>query len=132
MGGLGAPKALGLVTLTVMQVMDHLRDLSKELDDLVKKIGEEDHIATVQKEEYLRAYAKAWRAAQGSVEARKQIAIALTAEQRMAAEVADCEVRNLRRQIEALKLRIEVGRSLGSAIKAEVSLSNSSFSPFGA
>lgn len=118
--------------LTVMAVMEHLRDLSKELDGLVQKIGDEDRIATVQKEEYLRAYAKAWRAAQGSVEARKQIAIGLTAEQRLAAEVADCEVRNLRRQIEALKLRIEVGRSLGSAIKAEVALSNTPFGPFGA
>lgn len=118
--------------LTVMGVMSHLRDLSIELDALVQKIGDEDRIATVQREEYLRAYAKAWRAAQGSVEARKQIAISLTADERMAAEVADCNVRDFRRKIEALKSRIEVGRSLGSAIKAEVALTNTSLSPYGA
>lgn len=118
--------------LTVMGVMDHLRDLSIQLDSLVRDIGQEDQIATVQREEYLRAYAKAWRAAVGSVEARKQIAISLTEEHRMAAEIADCNVRDLRRKIDALKLRIEVGRSLGSAIKAEVALTNTPLSPYGA
>jgi len=117
--------------MTVMDVMNHLRDLSKELDSLVRKIGDEDKIATVLREEYLRAYAKTWRNSTGSVEARKQITISFTEKERLAAEIADCVVRDLRRQIDALKSRIEVGRSLGSAIKAEVALTNTSFSPHG-
>lgn len=117
---------------TALEIAEHLAQLGKELDKLVQQIGEEDHIATVQKEEYLRAYASAWRSSTGSVEARKQIAVSLTHDERLAAEVADCEVRNLRRQIDALKVRIEVGRSLGAAVRAEAALAGSPFNPFGA
>lgn len=110
-----------------MQVAQHLGDLAKELDGLVKEIGEADHIATVLREEYIRAYAKAWRNSSGSIEARKQTALFLTEEERMAAETADCSVRDLRRKIEALKVRIDVGRSYGAAVRAEVELVKSPF-----
>lgn len=112
---------------TAMGVAQHLGDLAKELDSLVKEIGETDHIATVLREEYIRDYASAWRSAQGSVEARKQIALDLTRESRMAAETADCSVRDLRRKIDALKVRIDVGRSYGAAVRAEVELVKSPF-----
>lgn len=113
---------------TAMGVAQHLGDLAKELDKLVKLIGEEDQIATVQREEYIRAYASAWRNSVGSVEARKQISLALTADERLAAEMADCTVRDLRRKIDALKVRIDVGRSYGAAVRAEVELVKSPFS----
>lgn len=110
-----------------MAVAQHLGDLAKELDALVKEIGEADHIATVLKEEYLRAYASAWRNSAGSVESRKQTALHLTQDERMAAETADCTVRDLRRKIDALKVRIDVGRSYGAAVRAEVELVKSPF-----
>lgn len=112
----------GDTPITAMGVSKHLGDLAKELDALVNLIGEEDLIATVKREEYLRAYADAWRAAVGSVEARKQIAISLTRDQRLAAEIADCTIRDLRRKIDALRVRIDVGRSYGAAVRAEVEL----------
>lgn len=114
-----------------MAVAEHLAGLAKELDGLVKKTGEEDLIATTLKEEYLVAYSRAWKAAVGSVEARKQIAIGLTTEQRMAAEIADCQVRDLRRRIDAVRIRIDVGRSLGTTVRAEVGLASSPLSPYG-
>lgn len=117
--------------LTAMSVAEHLADLAKELDVLVKKTGEEDLVATTLKEQYLRAYASAWRAAVGSVEARKQIAIGLTADERMAAEIADCQVRDYRRRIDALRIRIDVGRSLGTTVRAEVGLASTPLSPYG-
>jgi hypothetical protein len=113
---------------TAMGVAQHLGELAKELDRLVKVIGEEDQIATVQREEYIRAYATAWRSAIGSVEARKQISLSLTADERLAAEMADCTVRDLRRKIDALRVRIDVGRSYGAAVRAEVELVKSPFS----
>lgn len=116
---------------TAMGVAQHLGDLAKELDTLVKKIGEEDLIATTLREQYLRAYATAWRSSQGSVEARKQIAISLTADERLAAEIADCTVRDLRRKIDALRVRIDVGRSYGAAVRAEVEIVKSPMQPYG-
>lgn len=110
-----------------VQVAQYLGSLAKELDVLVKQIGEEDSIATVMREQYLRAYASAWKAAMGSVEARKQIAISLTVEERMAAEMADCTVRDLRRKIDALRVRIDVGRSYGAAVRAEAELFKTPF-----
>ena len=38
------------------------------------------------------------------------------------ADVADAVVRHLRRKIEALKVRIDVGRSYGAAVRAEIAL----------
>lgn len=117
---------------TAMGVAQHLGDLAKELDNLVKQIGEEDLIATTLREQYLKAYASAWRSSIGSVEARKQISIALTSEERMAVEIADCTVRDLRRKIDALRVRIDVGRSYGAAVRAEVELVRSPNQPYGA
>lgn len=117
--------------LTPMSVAKQLADLSKELDALVKKTGEDDKIATVQKEMYIRAYATAWKATTGTAEARKQTALTLTQDERMAAETAASEVRDDRLRIDALKLRIEVGRSLGSTVRAEAALLNTPFSPYG-
>jgi ubiquinone biosynthesis protein UbiJ len=117
---------------TAMDVAHHLGELAKELDRLVKAIGDEDRIATVAKEQYLRAYAKAFRNSSGAMEIRKQTATALTEEERMAAEIADCEVRDLRRKIDALKVRIDVGRSYGAAVRAESELVRSPHSPYGA
>jgi len=36
--------------------------------------------------------------------------------------VADAVVRHLRRKIDALKVRIDVGRSYGAAVRAEIAL----------
>lgn len=108
--------------LNAMEVVRHLGDLSQELDKLVESLGEEDMIATVKKEEYVRAYAKAWKASVGPIESRKQMALSLTEDERLAAEVADCQVRDLRRRVDALKVRIDVGRSYGAAVRAETEL----------
>lgn len=117
---------------TAMGVALHLGDLARELDRLVQTIGDEDKIATVQREEYLRAYAKVWRDTVGSVEFRKQTAIAFTDQERLAAEMADCTVRDLRRKIDALRVRIDVGRSYGAAVRAEVELVKSPSNLYGA
>jgi len=59
----------------------------------------------------------------GSVDARKHTAVIETHTQRLAADVADAAVRHLRRRIDAVKTRIDVGRSYGAAIRAELNLS---------
>lgn len=115
---------------TAMGVARHLGDLARELDSLVRKIGDEDRTATVLREEYIRAYSRAFRDSVGSMEARKQIALSLTQDERLAAEVADSQVRDMRRQIDALKVRIDVGRSYGAAVRAESELVKSPFQEF--
>lgn len=113
-----------------MQVAEHLAGLSKDLDKLVKDLGEADHIATVLREEYIKDYAATWKNTVGSLEARKQMTLSLTHEKRLAAEVADSHVRDLRRKVDALKVRIDVGRSYGAAVRAEVSLAQTPHSPW--
>lgn len=114
-----------------MAIAEHLGELAKELDSLVRQVGEEDLIATTLRETYIRAYAAAWKESAGSVESRKQDVLDATGEQRLAAEVADCQVRDLRRRIDALRVRIDVGRTMSTTVRAEVSLSATPLSPYG-
>jgi hypothetical protein len=56
------------------------------------------------------------------VEQRKHLAIVEVHRQRLEADVSDAVVRHLRRKIDAIKVRIDVGRTWASALKAEVAL----------
>ena len=56
------------------------------------------------------------------MEQRKHLAVVAVHQLRLDADVADALVRHLRRRIDATKVRIEVGRSYGAAIRAELNL----------
>lgn len=111
--------------LTASGVAEHLAKLSRRLDELVGEIGQAETTAVNAREDFTLAHAKAFLSADGAMDVRKYTAIEATHVQRIAAELAEAEVRGLRRSIESVRVRIDVGRSVGAAMRAEVSLAGS-------
>lgn len=113
------------IPLTPNEVVIQLSKLARELDETVRLLGKEDREATEKRAAYDLAFSRAFMAASGSIDARKHQAVIDTHEQRLAADVAEEIVRHLRRRIDSIKIRIDVGRSYGAAVRAELSLTSS-------
>ncbi len=111
------------------EVARALARLARELDDTVGALHVADEDATRKRVTFDLAYSKAFVAAQGSVDQRKHLAVIETHPLRDEAEVADSLVRHLRRRLDALRVRIDVGRSYGAAIRAELALAGSDGAP---
>ncbi|WP_305781534.1 hypothetical protein, partial [Nocardia nova] len=105
------------------EVVKQLGKLSKQLDEATQQLNDADVAAVNAKETAKLAEAKAFLAAEGSVDARKNQAIVETHEVRLAAEVADAQVRGLMRTIRTLQSRIDVGRTYGATLRSEIALS---------
>jgi hypothetical protein len=111
------------------QIADHLGGLGVELDKAVKAMGEYEVVAVDAEGDFKVKYARVFREAAGSVEDRKQIAILdCDAEWRIWGKAAGL-VRLQREHIRALHARIDVGRTLASTVRAEVSLARSGVTP---
>jgi hypothetical protein len=108
---------------TPNEVALQLSRLARDLDDAVRQLQVADLDATEKRAAADLAFSRSFMAASGSVDYRKHYATEETHDQRLAADVADAVVRHLRRRIDATKVRIEVGRSYGAAIRAELNLS---------
>jgi hypothetical protein len=108
--------------LTPNEVAKQLAALSRELDTVVAALESADRKFVDKKAAAELAYSHAFLAAKGPVDHRKHIANVQTYEIRKDADVADSVVRHLRRRISAIQTRIDVGRSVNSALKAEISL----------
>lgn len=106
---------------TATDVALQLARLARDLDDTVHQMQEADHDATVTRAAFDLAFSRAFIAAQGSVETRKHLAVVDTHQARLEVEVADALVR---RRVDAIKTRIDVGRSYSAAIRAEITLGN--------
>lgn len=113
------------VPLTAAAVSEHLAKLSRQLDDLVQQIDTAEKEAVNAREDYTLAHSRAFLAAEGPMDVRKHTAIEQTHTERLAAELAEATVRGLRRQLDSVRVRIDVGRSMGAALRAEVSLAGS-------
>lgn len=110
---------------TAIDVAQQLARLSLDLDNTVKQIEAADVEATRKRAAFDLAFSHAFIAGEGSVDRRKHEAVIETIVVREAADIADAVVRHLRRQLDAIKTRIEVGRSYGAAVRAEASLAGS-------
>lgn len=108
--------------LTANSVAAQLAQLARTLDDLVRQIGEAERDAVNKREDYTLAHAKAFLTAEGAMDIRKHEAIKQTHAERLAAEAAEATVRGLRRSIDSVKVRIDVGRSVGTALRSELAL----------
>lgn len=111
--------------LTSSQIAEQLAKLSKLLDELVSTIAAAEALAVDAREDYTLAHSKAFLRAEGPMDVRKHAAIVATHDERLQAEVAEATVRGLRRQIDSVKMRVDVGRSLGAALRAEVGIAGS-------
>lgn len=114
---------------TATEVAQHLAHLARDLDATVRALEAADRGAVEKRAAADLAYSRAFLAAEGSVDRRKHIAAVDTHQQRLDADVADTVVRHLRRQIDAIKTRIDVGRSYGAAVRAEIALGNAGGEP---
>lgn len=109
--------------LTANDVAAHLAQLARELSGLVAKLEEQEREAVNKREDHTLAMSNAFLAAEGPMDVRKHQAIAQTHVQRLDAELAEALVRGTRRQVDTVKIRIDVGRSMGVAIRSELNLS---------
>jgi len=108
--------------LTANDVALQLAKLSRQLDELVHEIGRAEVAAVNAREDYTLALSKAFLRAEGPMDVRKHQSIETTHTERLAAETAEAVVRGLRRQIDTVRVRIDVGRSVGAAVRSEISL----------
>lgn len=103
--------------------------LGVDLDEAVRKMGDLETAAVAAEGEYKAKFSRIFRDASGSVEDRKQVAVfECDAEWRMWG-LAAAAVRLQKEHIRALHARIDVGRTLASNVRAEVSLARSGVTP---
>lgn len=115
--------------LTANGVASQLAALSRQLDSLVRQIGEAETSAVNAREDFTLAHSRCFLAAEGPMDVRKHAAIVQTHGERLAAETAEAVVRGIRRQIDTVKVRIDVGRSVGAAMRSEASLASAAGAP---
>ena len=110
------------------RVSHRLGELSKDLD--VATIAAEglDYDAVTKHHAYELAFARAFLSADGAMDARKQKAVLATDAEKLDAEIAEAKLRACKARIATLRVQIDTGRSLGAALRAEVSLANSGWS----
>lgn len=102
------------------EIVRNLSDLTKELDRLVKELKAHEHIAAVERHAADLAESKAFLMAEGAMDLRKHQARVASEAEELAALTAEAEVRGLRAQVRAVETRIDVGRSFGAAVRAEL------------
>lgn len=107
---------------TSTEVAQGLARLSRQLDSAVTDLARLDEAAIRARSAFEVAYARAFLTAEGAMDIRKQDAVLQTSDLKLTAELAEAQVRATKESIRALGTRIDVGRSLGTAIRAEVSL----------
>ncbi len=109
--------------ITANDVAANLARLARELEMTVTSLGKADEDAVRARARYEVAYSRAVLTAEGrNAESRKAQAVIATETQYLDAEIAAQHVRSHRARIDALKVRIDVGRSVGAAMRAEISL----------
>ena len=106
-------------TPTTNEVVLMLSQLGRQLDAKQEEIRALDEEAVRAKSRYEVAYARAFIQAAGAEGLRKQTAVLETADQKLDAEIADQKLRAAREAIRVLRDRLDIGRSLNSAIRSE-------------
>lgn len=106
-------------TPTSNEVVVMLSRIGRELDQKQDEISRLDEEAVRAKSRYEVSFARAFIQAQGAEGLRKQTATLETAEAKLDAEIADQKLRAAREAIRVLRDRLDIGRSLNSAIKSE-------------
>lgn len=112
-----------MTDLTPNSVVTGLMSLARELDRATQRLRSVEYQAVTAREHYSLAFAKALLRSEGSnAEIRKAEATGKTHEERIAAELAEAEVRISKEEIWTIKTRIDVGRSAAAALRAEIDL----------
>ena len=108
--------------LTANDVALQLAQLARDLDRIIRDLAQAEKDAVNAREDYSLAHAKAFLAADGAMDIRKHLAIEATHQARLDAELAEAKVRGLKRSVDSVKVRIDVGRSVGAVVRSEAAL----------
>jgi hypothetical protein len=108
--------------VTPSAIAANLAHLGRELAAMTDGLGDLEHRSVTAREDYVLAHAKAVLKSSGTVDERKAQALVDTHDERLSAETADALVRQRRAQIATLKVRVDIGRSVGSIVKSEIEL----------
>ena len=106
--------------LTPNQVVHQLSALGRELDSAVKMLKDAEVNAVESRHAADMAESRAFVNSEGSMELRKHQARLAADRHEHDALVAEAVVRHLRTHIRAIDTRIEIGRSYGAAVRAEL------------
>jgi hypothetical protein len=115
--------------MTPNDVVVHLTRLAEELRKLVTDIDTAEIEAVNAREDFTLALSKAFLSAEGAMDMRKHRSVVATHVERIAAELADARVRGLRRWINCMNARIDIGRSMGTTLRSEISLTGRDGTP---
>ena len=108
--------------LTPNAVVLSLMELGRQLDTAVTTLREAEMAAVRTRHAADLAEAQAYMEVKGPVEERKRAALIASTEFEDEALVAEATLRWLRARIRALDTRIEVGRSMGTSLRAELKM----------
>jgi hypothetical protein len=106
-------------TPTANDVVILLSQLGRELDAKQGEISRLDEEAVRTRARYEVAFSRMFLQAEGAMDVRKHLAVTETASLKLDAEIADQKLRAAREAIRVLRDRLDIGRSLNSAIKSE-------------
>ncbi len=106
--------------LTPQSVVLQLAELARQLDHTVQLLRDADLEAVQARHAADMAESTAYLTAEGSVEMRKHKARLATDKLESDALMKEAVVRYLRQKVNAVGVRIDVGRSMSSALKAEL------------
>jgi hypothetical protein len=102
-----------------LEIVKRLSELSRLLDAATLEVAELDEAAVRAKQSHEVAYARAFLAADGAMDARKAQAVLVVAEAALAMELAAAKHRACRERIRTLGVQIEVGRTLSAATRSQ-------------
>jgi len=100
-------------------VVQRLVKLSAMLDSATEEIAVLDDTAVRAKGRYQVKFARSFLEATGAVDTRKQIAVRDCADEWLDYEIAEAKTRACKERIRTLRDQIEIGRSLGAAVRSE-------------
>jgi hypothetical protein len=107
-----------------MQLIKELNMLSDDLDQATEDMINADFHATDAEQKYRIAYAKAFLEAQGTVSQKEQLTVIATSTERYDMEIAKQILRAAKANVDSVKNRIDVGRSLSALTRSEMALSS--------
>ena len=108
--------------LTPLAVVKQLSQLARELDQTTDMLYAADLDAADKRQQADITESKAFLATDGPMDIRRHTARVLADKVEQEALVAEALVRFLKNKLKSLDLRIEVGRSMGTSLRAEMKL----------
>jgi hypothetical protein len=102
------------------EVVNNLRELTKELRDSIKALRDAEQDAAVKRHHADMVESRAFLNADGAMEFRKHQARVAAEKEEGEALVAEAIVRVLRAEIRSIETRIDVGRTFGATVRAEL------------